>query len=100
MGKARSKGTVYTRHQSKACTRAVRSYPVTRHLVTQTSGSGRWIQEVVLGVGAGAGATQGVLGHVHTLGNRRACASQVDVVYRQRRQRERDDRDIDVLGES
>ena len=28
------------------------------------------IQEVVLGMGAGAGATQGVLGHLHTLGNR------------------------------
>jgi hypothetical protein len=28
------------------------------------------MQEVVLGVRAGAGETQGVLGHVHTLGNR------------------------------
>ena len=33
-------------------------------------GRSGWIQEVVLGVGGGAGATQGVLGHVHTLGNR------------------------------
>jgi hypothetical protein len=32
--------------------------------------SSRWIQEVVLGVGAGAGATQGVLSHAHALGNR------------------------------
>jgi hypothetical protein len=36
----------------------------------ETQGSSRWIQEVVLGVRAGAGATQGVPGHVHTLGNR------------------------------
>jgi len=81
------KGTVYTRHQSETQAhgqlrlpgraseargaRAVRSH------LRDTKGAvggyilfSRWIQEVILGVGPGTGSTQGVLCHVHTMGNR------------------------------